>query len=91
MNNIDKIKQEIQRLKSQLVRGASASQVVMETNCKDEAYDEVLSFINSLPEETQDVCSGCTNVKGCVTCVGGNMKELTVEDVLEQEKPDIPS
>lgn len=53
MNNIDKIKAEIQRLKNQLVRGASASQVVMETHCKDEAYDEILSFIDSLPEEQE--------------------------------------
>ena len=51
MSNIKKIKAEIERLKGQLIRGACAAQIEMETNCKDEAYNEVLAFIDSLPEE----------------------------------------
>lgn len=46
------IRAEIERLKGQLIRGACAAQIEMETNCKDEAYNEVLSFLDTLPEET---------------------------------------
>lgn len=53
MSKIDKesLVKEIERLKGQLIWGACAAQIEMETNCKDEAYNEVLSFINSLPDE----------------------------------------
>lgn len=54
MNTIDQIKAEIERLKKQLVRGACAAQIQMETSCKDEAYNEVLSFLDTLQE--QPVC-----------------------------------
>ena len=54
MTQIEQIKAEIERLKSQLVRGACASQIAMETNCKEEAYNEVLAFIDSLPAESSD-------------------------------------
>ena len=50
----EKLIAEIERLKSQLVRGACASQIVMETACKEEAYNEVLAFIDSLPAESSD-------------------------------------
>ena len=43
---------EIDRLKSQLIRGACAAQIEMETNCKDEAYNEVLAFLDTLPEQS---------------------------------------
>ena len=45
---------EIERLKAQLIRGACAAQIEMETNCKDEAYNEIANFINSLPDEECD-------------------------------------
>jgi len=48
MTQIEQIKAEIVRLKSQLVRGACAAGIAMETNCKEEAYNEVLAFIDSL-------------------------------------------
>ena len=51
MTTIEKIKAKIERLKSQLVRGACAAQIEMETNCKEEAYDEVLSFLSTLESE----------------------------------------
>ena len=51
MTHIESIKQHIKELDSKLCRGACASQVVMETNCKSEAYNEVLSFIESLEKE----------------------------------------
>ena len=52
MNTIEQIRTEIVRLKSQLVRGACAAGIAMETNCKEEAYNEVLAFIDSLPAES---------------------------------------
>lgn len=51
----EKLIAEIKRLKGQLIRGACAAQMAMETNCKDEAYNEVLSFITSLQQEQQAV------------------------------------
>lgn len=51
MNTIAKIRAEIERLKGQLIRGACAAQIEMETNCKDEAYNELLSFLSNLESE----------------------------------------
>lgn len=51
MDKIEKIRAEIARLKGQLIRGACAAQIEMETNCKDEAYNEVLAFLDTLEEE----------------------------------------
>lgn len=39
---------EIEKLKGQLLRGACSSQISMQTYCKEEAYDEVLSFLDTL-------------------------------------------
>lgn len=47
----NQIRAEIERLKNQLIRGACAAQIEMETNCKDEAYNEVLAFLDTLPEQ----------------------------------------
>lgn len=49
--NAEKLKAEIERLKGQLIRGACASQIEMETNCKDEAYNEVLTLLDSIQQE----------------------------------------
>jgi len=54
MTDKEIIRAEIERLKSQLVRGACAAGIAMETNCKEEAYNEVLAFIDSLPAESPD-------------------------------------
>ena len=51
MNKVEKIKAEIERLKKSLPWGSCASQLSMECNCKNEAYNEVLSYIDSLEEE----------------------------------------
>lgn len=48
---VEQIKAEIERLKSELIWGACAAGVAMETGCKNEAYNEVLAFIDSLPDE----------------------------------------
>ena len=45
---VDKIRKHIYYLRSQLIRGACSSQVAMETACKDEAYNEILAYIDKL-------------------------------------------
>ena len=69
----DRITAEIERLKGQLVRGACASQVSMETNCKVEAYNEVLSFLDTLEvkevDEQKERMSECPYRQvGCTMC-----------------------
>lgn len=51
----EKLIAEIKRLKGLLIRGACAAQMAMETNCKDEAYNEVLSFVTTLQQEQPDI------------------------------------
>ena len=50
-DKVQKIREEVEKLKDQLVRGACASQIEMETNCKEEAYNEVLTILDSMQEE----------------------------------------
>jgi hypothetical protein len=47
----DKLKSKIEGLKSNLIHGACSSQIAMETCCKEEAYNEVISLLDSLQEE----------------------------------------
>lgn len=42
----EKIRKEVERLKSQLLRGSC-----LEANCKEEAYNEVLAILDTLQEE----------------------------------------
>jgi len=51
IDKIQKIREEIVRLKSNIIHGACASQIAMETRCKEEAYDEVISLLDSMQEE----------------------------------------
>ena len=51
----DALARGIENLKSNLIYGACASQIAMETRCKEEAYNEVLSFIDSLEVKEVDV------------------------------------
>ena len=50
-DKVQKIREEIEKLKSRLIRGACASQIAMETYCKEEAYNEVLAILDSMKEE----------------------------------------
>ena len=50
-DKIQKIREEVEKLKSQLLRGACSSQVTMETRCKEEAYNEVLAILDTMQEE----------------------------------------
>ena len=51
MTQIEQIKQHIHDLESRLIKGACSAQITMESACKAEAYNEVLSFIESLEKE----------------------------------------
>jgi hypothetical protein len=51
-DKVQKIRQEVEKLKSNLIHGACSSQVAMETRCKEEAYNEVLAILDSMQEET---------------------------------------
>ena len=48
----DKLKSKIEGLKSNLIHGACSSQIAMETCCKEEAYNEVLTVLDSMQEES---------------------------------------
>lgn len=69
----EKLIAEIKRLKGLLIRGACSAQVEMETNCKDEAYNEVLSFITYLQQEQPE-----TEMKSPFT--GGKVTILSREE-----------
>lgn len=68
-NKIQKIRQEVEKLKSNLIHGACSSQVAMETRCKEEAYNEVLAILDSMQEEpvSEDLMEAtnnyCVNVR----------------------------
>ena len=51
MDKVQKIREEVEKLKSQLLRGACSSQIAMETRCKEEAYNEVLAILDTMQEE----------------------------------------
>lgn len=50
-DKVQKIRQEVEKLKSQLLRGACSSQIAMETRCKEEAYNEVLAILDTMQEQ----------------------------------------
>ena len=50
-DKVRKIREKVERLKSQLLRGACSSQIAMETLCKEEAYNEVLAILDTMQEE----------------------------------------
>ena len=50
-DKVQKIREKVERLKSQLFRGACSSQIAMETRCKEEAYNEVLAILDTMQEE----------------------------------------
>lgn len=51
----DTLVAEIEKLKGLLLKGACASQISMQTNCKEEAYNEILSFLNTLKVKEVDL------------------------------------
>lgn len=71
MTQAEKIKAEIERLKKSLPWGSCASQISMECNCKNEAYNEVLSYIDSLSDTEKDF-----GIKESVIPFGASDSEL---------------
>jgi hypothetical protein len=53
-DKVQKIREEVERLKSQLLRGACSSQIAMETRCKEEAYNEVLAILDTMQEQHKE-------------------------------------
>ena len=53
-DKVQRIREEIEKLKSQLLRGACSSQIAMETRCKEEAYDEVLAILDTMQLDHQE-------------------------------------
>ena len=72
----DKLKSKIEGLKSNLIHGACSSQIAMETRCKEEAYNEVLTILNSMQKEPN-----LSNVERTVK----NWKEEPVSEDFETE------
>ena len=52
-DKVQKIREEVEKLKSNLIYGACSSQIAMETMCKEEAYNEVLAILDTMQEEPQ--------------------------------------
>ena len=50
-DKVQKIRKEVEKLKSNLIYGACSSQIAMETRCKEEAYNEVLAILDTVQEE----------------------------------------
>ena len=51
MTDKEFFRKEVEKLKSQLLRGACSSQIAMETRCKEEAYNEMLAILDTMQEE----------------------------------------
>lgn len=92
---ITKIKAEIERLKDE---NRKIKCQANERYCSgyDDAFYDLVHFLDAL--ESASKCKGCNNVKGCVTCVNGDLwahykesekpmnldLEIEVEDYVEQ-------
>lgn len=53
-DKVQKIREEVVKLKSNLMYGACSSQIAMETCCKEEAYNEVLAILDTIQEEQKE-------------------------------------
>ena len=63
VDKVQKIREEVKKLKSKLMYGACSSQIAMETRCKEEAYNEVLALLDSLQEEPTGNPLGSTHAE----------------------------
>ena len=94
-DKVQKIREGVERLKSQLLRGACSSQIAMETMCKEEAYNEVLSIIDSMQEKPKECMYSKDNYTkedrkvlcdGCKEDCKFNKKEEPVSNVWHYQK-----
>lgn len=70
-DKVQKIREGVEKLKSQLLRGACSSQIAMETMCKEEAYNEVLAILDTMQEEHVSIWHDAskTPIKGKIILV----------------------
>lgn len=96
MTDKEKFRKEVEKLKSNLIHGACASQIAMETRCKEEAYNEVLAILDSSQEKPDYCCGECAkwvNGKGCsrekqnTHCITDAACEEGVRRGSKQKKP----
>ena len=65
-DKVQKIREEVEKLKSQLLRGACSSQIAMETRCKEEAYNEVLAILDTMQEGQKEPVSEELNTESMI-------------------------
>lgn len=61
----DALVAEIEKLKGQLLYGSCSSQISMQTYCKEEAYNEVLSCLDTLEVREVDLESNSFDATVC--------------------------
>ena len=82
-DKVQKIREEVERLKSQLLRGACSSQVAMETRCKEEAYNEVLGILDIMQEEpAPKILEDILNAKPPAESLGISQEEY--EEIIDK-------
>ena len=82
MNIIGKIRTSIEELKSRLIHGACASQIAMETRCKEEAYNEMLAILDSLEKSRVSVWHNTSEElpeKNRIIVINNDQTTLSVE------------
>ena len=91
-NKVQKIREEVEKLKSQLLRGACSSQIAMETMCKEEAYNEVLAILDTMQEEpAPKVFEDMLNAKTAAESLGISQEEhdKIVDKCLYGKEPEL--
>jgi len=84
-DKLQKIREEVERLKSNLMYGACSSQIAMETRCKEEAYNEVLAILDSLQEEPVSKEIGDYDHKAVMESLCPQLKEEpTIPDIVDE-------
>lgn len=92
-DKVQKIREEVEKLKSNLIYGACSSQIAMETRCKEEAYNEVLAILDTMQEEPKQCMYSKDNYteedrkvlcEGCEEKCKENDNSLTQESVSEE-------
>lgn len=78
----DDLVREIEKLKSNLIYGACASQIAMETRCKEEAYNEVLSYLDTLEVKEDKVKDNWECIQDFIEKLGHFPKDCDELDVL---------
>ena len=94
-DKVQKIREEVEKLKSQLLRGACSSQIAMETTCKEEAYNEVLAILDTMKEEPvkrtpADIEAAMQEVEEKSKAFTEAHKKESADDILAQMRGEEP-